>query len=243
VRHTLSMREGTGHDRDGHPAGPSGGGDLAAGPFSAWVSDTQQARRGERDADVPCGTCTACCTSSQFVHIDPDERQTLSRIPPELLFPAPGLPPGHVLLGYDERGYCPMLIDDACSIYPDRPRTCRVYDCRVFAAAGIEITEGTKVEIARRVRRWRFAYTGPSDRRQQDAVRSAASFLAAHPELLPDRVSATHPTQVALLALDLFDLFLGPDGTTGPDPAPTPDPAVIAERLQRGEPNRKPRPR
>ena len=61
---------------------------------------------------MPCGTCTACCTSSQFVHIGPDEVDTLAHIPAELLFPAPRMPKGHVLLGYDERGHCPMLIDE-----------------------------------------------------------------------------------------------------------------------------------
>ncbi|HET7720760.1 MAG TPA: YkgJ family cysteine cluster protein, partial [Acidimicrobiales bacterium] len=101
---------------------------LPAGRFSTWL-----VRIG---VDVPCGTCTACCTSSQFVHIGPDERDTLSRIPKALLFPAPGQPKGHVVMGYDERGHCPMFVDGACSIYEHRPRTCRTYDCRVFPAAG-----------------------------------------------------------------------------------------------------------
>ena len=87
----------------------------------------------------PCGGCTACCTSSQFVHIEPDETRTLSRIPAALLFPAPGLPRGHRLMGYDENGHCPMLVDATCSIYADRPRTCRTYDCRIFPAADIAV--------------------------------------------------------------------------------------------------------
>jgi uncharacterized protein len=77
--------------------------DVPAGRFSAWL--------GQIGADVPCGTCTACCTSSQFVHIEPDEAETLARIPRALLFPAPGRPKGHVLMGYDERGHCPMFVD------------------------------------------------------------------------------------------------------------------------------------
>jgi Fe-S-cluster containining protein len=230
VGHTLSVAATTGDDEGGRPG--SGEGDLAAGPFSAWVDDMQRARRGEQDADVPCGTCTACCTSSQFVHIGPDERSTLSRIPPALLFPAPRLPPGHVLLGYDERGHCPMLIDHACSIYEDRPRTCRTYDCRVFAAAGVEVPEGTRVEISRRVRRWRFTYPSPADGRRHDAVRSAATFLGTHPELLPTGISAADPTQIALLALDVHDLFLPPAGSPEPDGPIRPDLTEVAERLQ-----------
>ena len=47
------------------------------------------------------------------------------------------MPKGNMLLGYDENGHCPMLIDDKCSIYEHRPITCRSYDCRIFPAAGI----------------------------------------------------------------------------------------------------------
>lgn len=133
---------------------------------------------GEADADVPCGGCTACCTSSQFVHIGPDEVDTLRHIPAVLLFPAPRMPKGHVLLGYDERGHCPMLVDGACSIYEHRPRTCRTYDCRVFPAAGVDAGEDGKEAIGRRVRRWRFDYPTEGDRGAHDAVRAAARFAS-----------------------------------------------------------------
>ncbi len=129
--------------------------DLPAGRFSTWL--------GQVGVDVPCGTCTACCTSSQFVHIGPDERDTLSHIPKALLFPAPGLPKGNVVMGYDERGHCPMFVDGACSIYEHRPRTCRTYDCRVFPAAGLEPDHDGRAEIAAQVRRWRFDVPEPDD--------------------------------------------------------------------------------
>jgi Fe-S-cluster containining protein len=158
-------------NEDGH--------DLDAGDFSSWLAGMRAALRGERDADVPCDGCTACCTSSQFVHIGPDETDTLAHIPPELLFPAPLLAPGHVVLGYDERGHCPMLVDGRCSIYEHRPRTCRTYDCRVFVAAGVAPDEGdpAKAAIAQRASRWRFTYRTDSDRRQHDAVRAAAAVV------------------------------------------------------------------
>jgi uncharacterized protein len=202
----------------------------AAGPFSSWLGDLQEARRAERDVDVPCGTCTACCTSSQFVHIGPDERRTLARIPPELLFPAPRSPAGHVLLGYDEHGHCPMLIDNACSIYEDRPRTCRTYDCRVFAATGVALTEPEKAQLAERVRQWRFDYPRPSDRRAHEAVLSASAFLTAHPELLGGGAMAT---QIALLALEIRDLFVTSNGGS---PEVTTDPTdlrALKDRLGR----------
>jgi Fe-S-cluster containining protein len=111
---------------------------IPGGEFTAWLANMRAAIAGKQDSKVPCGTCTACCTSSQFVHIGPDETDTLAHIDARLLFPAPRMPRGHVVMGYDERGHCPMLIDDVCSIYEHRPRTCRTYDCRVFPAAGIE---------------------------------------------------------------------------------------------------------
>src|SRR5207237_7191020 len=139
---------------------------LPAGDFSSWMIDIRAALRGERDSDVACNGCTACCTASQFVHIAPDEIDTLSHIPAELLFPAPGRPPGHVVLGYDERAHCPMLIDNRCSIYEHRPRTCRSYDCRIFAATGLDVADGdeTKLLISERAKRWRFSYATEADR-------------------------------------------------------------------------------
>jgi Fe-S-cluster containining protein len=157
-------------------------GAVAAGNFAAWLVEMTAALEGTRSADVPCGDCTACCTSSQFVHIEPDETDTLAHIPSDLLFPAPRLPAGHVVLGYDERGHCPMLVDGACSIYAHRPRTCRTYDCRIFVAAGIEIDDPAKAAIAQRVRRWRFEYRTADDRAAHHALIQAAA-------LEPDPVS------------------------------------------------------
>ena len=102
--------------------------DLDAGDFGAWLAEIQGVLRGAGESDVPCGSCTACCTSSMFIHIEPDEADALAHIPKALLFPAPLRPRGHVVLGYDERGHCPMLVHGACSIYDHRPRTCRAFD-------------------------------------------------------------------------------------------------------------------
>ena len=177
----------------------SGDGDLPAGDFSAWLRSMEAALRDEAPIAVPCGGCTACCTSSQFVHIGPDEVDTLAHIPAELLFPAPGRPRGHVLLGYDEEGHCPMLIEGRCSIYEHRPQTCRTYDCRIFAAAGLDVDaeDDRKAPVARQVRRWRFAFPTDDDRRRHDAVRVAARS-----------VHATSVTQLAVRAIERHGEFL-----------------------------------
>lgn len=145
---------------------------LPAGSFASWSAGMLRALRGEQDADVPCGGCSACCRSSQFVHIGPEETDALAHIPAELRFPAPGMP-GHVLLGYDERGHCPMLVDGRCSIYEHRPRTCRTYDCRIFPATGVT-PEADTPDIAHQARRWRFDLTTEADRAEYQAVQAAA---------------------------------------------------------------------
>ncbi len=61
----------------------------------------------------------------------------------------------------------------ACSIYSDRPRTCRHYDCRVFAAAGVEPHQPS---IAPRVREWQFA-TAARGSAAAVAMESAAMIL------------------------------------------------------------------
>ncbi|MGH9098164.1 MAG: YkgJ family cysteine cluster protein [Acidimicrobiales bacterium] len=206
--------------------------DLDAGVFSAWMIEVQAALGGERASDVPCDGCTACCTSSQFIHIAPDEADALAHIPVELLFPAPRFPPGHVLLGYDHRGHCPMLIDNRCSIYPHRPRTCRTYDCRVFAAAGLD-NDDDKIQITRQARRWRFSYPTPADRAEQDGVRAAARYLTGHRDQLSESVTPRDATQLAVLAIEMHGLFLGRDGQTGELAVGHPDPEVVRVELTR----------
>jgi uncharacterized protein len=170
--------------------------DLPAGEFSAWLRRTRAALLGEGGADVPCGECSACCTTSHFVHVGPDEAQTLARIPRELLFPAPGLPAGTVLLGYDERGRCPMLTSGRCSVYEHQPLTCRTYDCRVFAAAAIT---ADREPITRQARRWKFSHPAQDDRDEHAAVRAAARFMREHAACFP--AAQGHATRYTWLFL------------------------------------------
>lgn len=198
------------------------GDELPAGEFLPWLDEIRDALVGQRDADVACGSCTACCTASQFVHIAPDETDVLAHIPSSLLFRAPRLPRGHVLMGHDEHGRCPMLVDGRCSIYAHRPRTCRTYDCRVFPAADLEPDDERKVLIADRARRWRFSFPGGAGRAELVAVRAAATFLVEYPDVLPDGVAASNVTQMAVLAVEVHDAFLAG--------APEPDAVLVALR-------------
>jgi Fe-S-cluster containining protein len=182
---------------------------LPAGDFAAWVSDMQSALRGDSDAAVPCGDCTACCTASQFVHIGPDETDTLAHVPKDLLFPAPLRPKGHYVLPYDERGHCPMLSGGRCSIYEHRPRTCRTYDCRIYAATGLDVDaeSETKAEIATRAGRWRFSFPTDEDHRREAAVRAAVRS-----------VRATSVTELAVRAIETHEDHLRQEEPATPPP-------------------------
>jgi uncharacterized protein len=180
---------------------------LDAGPAGAWLAATDAVATGAADADVACDDCTACCRSGWFVHVAPDEPEALRRIPPALQFPAPGRPAGHVVVPHDEHGRCPMLTDDGCSIYDHRPRTCRAFDCRVYAAAGLRPDGRQEVDVARRADRWRFDTSAPGDADQMTAVRRASSFLQAHAGHVPRL--PTRPSDVASAAVRVRHLFAG----------------------------------
>ena len=178
---------------------------LHAGDFASWLVEIRGAIRGDNPSDVPCGSCTACCTASQFIHIAPDETDALAHIPSALLFPAPLLPRGHVLMGYNERGQCPMLIDNRCSIYEHRPRTCRTYDCRVFAATGLEPDDDDKILIAQQARRWRFTFATQADHDAYDALCTTANQLRLNPSELPQGINPSNTTQIAIHAIEITD--------------------------------------
>jgi Fe-S-cluster containining protein len=190
-----------------HPSGPV----IPVVGFTAWREDVLAALHEGRDSLVECGSCTACCRSGQFVHIAPDETEALAAIPAELRFPAPGMPKGHVVLGYDEQGRCPMLGETGCTIYEHRPRTCRVYDCRVFAAAGVEPDEDQPL-IRERVAAWRFEPVDAEDAAAREAATRAAAALVAWRDRRSGDGSVRVPRtalQVAVRAVELAPAFAG----------------------------------
>jgi Fe-S-cluster containining protein len=179
---------------------------IPAGPFSAWFQRARASLASDVGADVPCGDCTACCTASMYVHVRPDETGPRAAIPPHLLTTVPRLPEGHRVMGWDAHGHCPMLKSNSCSIYADRPQTCRDFDCRVFAATGVEPLD--KPLIAARARRWRFEHPTARDRTEHAAVRAAAECLREHAAAFTTWKIPTNPIQFAVLALKASGAFL-----------------------------------
>ena len=151
---------------------------MPAGNLKVWLGQIALAVNDGADSDVPCGSCNACCRSSQFILVADTDVAARSVIPAELLFAAPGMPEGNHVMGYDSAGNCPMFRDNGCSIYAKRPQACRTYDCRIFAATGIDIAVDGHDEIAARVEQWQFDSDPDSDE-YLAALRSAASSVAA----------------------------------------------------------------
>lgn len=180
---------------------------VYAGEFSIWLQQLRDGIEEKTGNDVPCDECNACCRSSMFIHIGPDEIDTLIHIPKPLLFAAPGLPKGFKVLGYDEKGQCPMLSGGKCSIYDHRPYTCRTYDCRIFTAAGISLDNEKKAAIADRAQRWQFSYPEDIDSIQHTAIRDAAAFIHGYAEHFPKHL-INSSTRVALLAIRVYEIFL-----------------------------------
>jgi len=79
------------------------------------------------DIVLPCESCTACCRGQmRAVVIYPDEdssRWQTRRLPKPRL--------DWRILANEENGDCVYITDAGCSIWEDRPRSCRQYDCRV----------------------------------------------------------------------------------------------------------------
>jgi uncharacterized protein len=107
-------------------------------------------------------------------------------------------------------GSCPMLKERKCSIYAQRPQTCRDYDCRIFAAAGIAAGGEDRSVINRRVSEWRFTYHTDGDLAAHAAVRLAAAFIKEKRDSFPGRVP-TAPTGIAVLAIKVYTVFLDPE--------------------------------
>lgn len=185
---------------------------ISAGKFSSWLNRFLKSQLANKSVEVPCGDCRACCTSSYFIHIKPHEKETLLRIPKELLFDAPGLPSGHVLLGYDKNGFCPMFKNNNCSIYEFRPQTCREFDCRVFPITGIS-EQSSKPKIIEQSNRWQFEFNSDRDTEIISVIKNCARFILENKDYFPEGFIPLNPIQQAALVLMVYEVFI-PDSNT-----------------------------
>lgn len=179
---------------------------VAAGPFGRWLMQARAALRGTGGMDVPCGECVGCCTSSYSILLRPHDA-ALDVVPVKFLSSVPGLAYPHAKMNPLQNGHCPMFQQGKCSIYAQRPQTCLDYDCRVFAAAGIQ-TGNNRPVINQRIRQWRFTYESEADRQAHAAVQSAAAFINEHGSEFPAAWLPNNPSGLAVLAVKVYELFL-----------------------------------
>ena len=183
--------------------------EIPAGPFSSWLRQMRAALAGNAGMDVACGDCRGCCTSSYFIKVRAHERAALDDIGPEYLRPLPGATNGAQLMGFHENGHCFMFANGNCTIYANRPETCRTYDCRVFTAAAMNAGEGRPV-INARIASWRFEYPTDRDREEHRAVIAAANFLRQQVVRFPGGYVPSRPSDIAVLAVKTYQVFLDP---------------------------------
>jgi hypothetical protein len=134
---------------------------VAAGAFGEWLAAMRRVLRGEQDADVPCGSCVGCCVSSYPIPLRPEDELARTQVPEQWLL-GPARAGERWLMGFREDGSCPFLSQRCCSIYAGRPQTCRDYDCRIYAAAGL-LPDGGRPVIAERVGAWEFGFSSRQD--------------------------------------------------------------------------------
>ncbi|MEO6368735.1 MAG: YkgJ family cysteine cluster protein [Steroidobacteraceae bacterium] len=184
----------------------SRGSEVDAGAFSDWLRAMRAVLRDEQGADVPCGDCVGCCVSSYPIPLRPSDVVAQEQVPEQFVLHGPHRP-GHMLMGYRDDGTCPFLSDRSCSIYGERPQSCRDYDCRIYAATGL-LPAGERPLISARVQAWRFAYPRDTDHCEQAAVLQAAQFLCAWSDRFPAGMRAGTPTATAVLAIKTYEVFM-----------------------------------
>ncbi len=168
-------------------------------------------------ADVPCDGCVGCCISSYAIPLRPTDKAALAAVPDRYLrMPMDGR---LARMDYRDDGSCPMLEAGGCTIYADRPQTCRDYDCRIYTATQL-LPDGKRPLIRDRVFAWRFEFATPEERIQRDALQRAARFISQHAALFPPAVRAHSAAAVAVLAVKTWTLFAHEKGDGPEDPSP-----------------------
>lgn len=76
-------------------------------------------------SDLDCGTCIVCCRWGNDIAIRPvltsEEVKRFKCVSSQM---------GGFVLAATEEGNCIYVGPNGCTIYKDRPRQCRLFDCR-----------------------------------------------------------------------------------------------------------------
>ncbi len=198
---------------------------IDAGDFGAWLIQAREVLRGSAGSTVPCGDCTGCCTSSYSIEVRPADAAALERIPAQSLFRSLGSAAGNWTVRPKAEGTFSLICRGQATIYTQRPQTCLDYDCRVFAAAGVEAGGEDKAVINRRVREWRFRFSSAADLQAYLAIKAAAAFIGGQYAHFPRGAAPRNALGIAALALRVYPVFLPPGP---PQTAPETADAILA---------------
>jgi uncharacterized protein len=188
---------------------------VDAGSFGQWLAAMRAVLRGEAEADVPCGDCIGCCISSYPIPLRPEDVKARAEVPEQFLLGATATGE-RWMMGFREDGSCPFMQQRQCGIYASRPQTCRDYDCRLYAAAGL-VPDGNRAVIEQRVREWRFSLDSAAEQAQAEAVRRAAHFIRDNALLFAPGMRARSATAAAVLAVKTYPVFLAGQEPAAPD--------------------------
>ena len=118
----------------------------------AWLTQFVESLRSNNGVSVPCGECNACCRAGYAVRTSDGG----------LLLPQPD-------------GSCSELQCGKCSIYSDRPQTCRYYDCRTHLFSGVDPENPA---ISEALKGWRVPTITPEDAAVVAIIRTIATAIS-----------------------------------------------------------------
>lgn len=82
----------------------------------------------EKQTEVPCGSCTACCSTNQNLPLDPAQGDDVESYCVQVTVDQAGN--RAFSLAKTPGGVCVYLGTSGCTIYDRRPSLCRSFDCR-----------------------------------------------------------------------------------------------------------------
>ncbi len=118
------------------------------------------------EVTVPCGTCDACCRDFDEIFLTDEEAPKYEHIICE-----EGKNAGRPTLARKD-DHCHYLTEEGCSVYKDRPKNCRQFDCRALAHCGVFPMDFPRVNAA--VQHWE-----PTFKTEEEKVLGMSLRLAA----------------------------------------------------------------
>ncbi len=108
-----------------------------SGSLTTFLRNLERTLPKQDRVETPCQGCTACCRDPHMLITVSDEEAKRYRTHRTAA--------GVRELQRKDNGECVYLIDNRCTTYHDRPRACRVYDCR-FHMLGAPISTAELVK-------------------------------------------------------------------------------------------------